>query len=180
MSFTASLPAIHWLALLVIANVLVLAGLGIALWLRSRRQRRQTKLLNRAIREYFRHGGVEVDVASTRLGKEASYIAFIESEPMKRFRLSHIIEQAVREHVAKTCRLQLTKIFWRFPLKETPAAEAVKQPEADADSYINEGLGYHRNLPKGDVQEVPWEKFEESAAMNSDINPDTRPPAQAS
>jgi hypothetical protein len=141
-------------------------------------------LLNAAIRDYFRHGGVEVEVASTRLGKEGSFIAFVESEPMKRFRLSHIIEIALREHLAKTCKINLAKIYWRFPLKEmaasVAAAETGKQSGKDADTYINEGLVHYRDLPKGDVQEISWEKFEESAAMNSLINAESSEAAPAS
>jgi hypothetical protein len=180
---TATLPLSASLAvLMVVANLIVIAACVIVVWLKAKRQRRQIQSLNTAIREYFRHGGVEVEVASTRLGKEQSFIAFIESEPMKRFRLSHIIEIALREHVAKTCKLHLTKIFWRFPLKEVSSSgiAASKQPANDTDNYINEGLVHYRDLPKGDVQEVSWEKFEESAAVNSVSPSDASPPAQAS
>lgn len=177
----ASLSPVFWIAALLIANLIAIAVCVAIVWRKSSRQHRQIKALNNAIREYFRHGGVEVQVASTQLGENQSYIAFIESEPMKRFRLSHIIEMALREHVAKTCKLQLAKIFWRFPLKDVAAsgAAAEKQQASEGDSYINEGLVYYRDLPKGDVQEVSWDKFEESAAMHSGTDSDTSPPARA-
>lgn len=178
----ASLSPIIWIAALLIANLIAIAVCVAILWRKTKRQQGRIKALNNAIREYFRHGGVEVQVASTQLAENQTYIAFIESEPMKRFRLSHIIEIALREHVAKTCKLHLAKIFWRFPLKDVPSSgtTAEKQQASEGDSYINEGLVYYRDLPKGDVQEVSWEKFEESAAMHSLNDSDTTPPSRAS
>jgi hypothetical protein len=181
MSSVAFMPSISWILLLVITNLLAIAACMIVFQFKARRQRRKLAMLNAAIRDYFRHSGVEVEVASTRLDKDAGFIAFVESEPMKRFRLSHIIEMALREHVAKTCKINLTKIYWRFPLKEMAASSAAaeKQPANAADSYINEGLVYYRDLPKGDVQEVSWEKFEESAALNPTIDPESTASSQS-
>ena len=103
-------------------------------------QRMQEAQVAEAIREYFLHSGVEVKVSCTRLADSPRYTALIESEPMKRFRLSHIIESTLAEHVRRTCQLELEKIYWRFPVKAAllqglVAAEA--QLDA-ADSENNE------------------------------------------
>lgn len=168
--------------LLSVANILIILVCVGGFLLRSRRQQRKLSQLNAAIRDYFHRSGVEVSVACARLGKDpATYTALIESEPMKRFRLSHIIEMTLREHVTKTCNLHLDKIYWRFPLKEIASSDAAaeKQATLDRDTYINEGLGYYRNLPKGDVQEVSWEKFEEFSGTNSTLPPRPASPEQA-
>lgn len=182
MFLAAPTSSVFWISLLVVTNLVAIAACLAILRSRTSRQQRRITLLNATIRDYFRHGGVEVVVASTPIGNGQSFIAFIESEPMKRFRLSHIIEITLREHVAKTCNLQLEKIFWRFPLKDMVPADTAteKQAAKDADSYINEGLVYYRDLPKGDVQEVSWEKFEESSAMHPVDKPDAAPPTHAS
>src|SRR5207302_1504855 len=89
---------------------------------------------------------------------------FIESQPMKRFRLSHIIEATVRDHVKKTCGLEVEKIYWRFPIMQaTPDAEKDKSHEGkqEKDEYINEGLVNYRHLPKMEATETAWETFEE-------------------
>ncbi|QAU35177.1 hypothetical protein [Janthinobacterium sp. 17J80-10] len=139
---------------------------------RTKRQQRQVTLLNTVIRDYFRHSGVEVSVDSLQRGPGNRFTAFVESEPMKRFRLSHIIEMTLRAHIAKTCGLELDKIYWRFPIREAATAAtgtgADKPADKSGDDYINEGLVNYRDLPKVDVSEIPWERFEEFA--NSDPN----------
>jgi len=106
---------------------------------------------------------------------------------MKRFRLSHIIEMTLCEHVRRSCSLELDKVYWRFPIKEAAqAAQSVvvppadgntvsvdnasalpdgedKKPEEVADDYINEGLENYRHIPKPEVTELSWENFEEVA-----------------
>lgn len=123
--------------------------------------------------DYFRKTGVEVSVSCVSLQDNNRFTAFVESEPMKQFRLSHIIELALREHVQKTCSLELDKIYWRFPIKvaarepsATPgAAPSVSKKIEGADDYINEGLVNYKDLPKFEVTEIPWEKFEEASTQ---------------
>lgn len=177
MSF-AFLPSLLWPLSVVIAVFLAIASCLAVTHVKAQRRQRQVILLNTTIRDYFRHSGVEVSVDSIRLGEDARFTAFVESEPMKRFRLSHIIEMTLRAHVAKTCALELDKIYWRFPIKEAaaPAAGADKPSEQEKDDYINEGLVTYRHLPKVDVQEIPWEKFEEFTTADPNVAPGTQPP----
>lgn len=116
-------------------------------------QRMQEAQVAEAIREYFLHSGVEVKVSCTRLADSPCFTALIESEPMKRFRLSHIIESTLAEHVRKTCQLELEKIYWRFPVKAAllqglVAAEAL--PEV-ADSEGDE----RQSAPKVAPADIP-------------------------
>ncbi|MDO8301115.1 hypothetical protein [Lacisediminimonas sp.] len=110
-----------------------------------------------AIRDYFRKSGVLVSAAAARLEGSANYTAMVESEPMKRFRLSHIVEKSLVEHVRKTCDLELDKVYWRFPISDT------QQPAESKDAYINEGLMNLNDLSKYEVVDSSIEMFTQAS-----------------
>ena len=110
-----------------------------------------------AIRDYFRKSGVSVRAAATRLDGGKSYTAMVESEPMKRFRLSHIVEKSLVEHVRKTCDLELAKVYWRFPIKGSEQQAEVR------DDYINEGLMNLKDLSQYEVADSSIEMFTEAS-----------------
>jgi hypothetical protein len=139
---------------------------------RAAHSKRKLALVSKVLIEYFRKTGVEVSVGCVSLQENNRFTAFVESEPMKQFRLSHIIEIALRDHVQKTCGLELDKIFWRFPIKvaardTSPAGIAAGENKKieGADDYINEGLVNYKDLPKFEATEIPWEKFEEASTQ---------------
>lgn len=176
------------LTLLVLLAALIAGVAGYAGFIkaRARRAQRDNAMIRSAIVDYFRRSGVEVAVDCTRLDNGA-FTALLESEPMKRFRLSHIIEMTLSEHVRRTSGLHLDKVYWRFPIKEATQAAVVpqanpgtdgapaavqtaeekqpNQPEEAPDDYINEGLENYRNIPKPEVTELPWETFEEVSTI---------------
>jgi hypothetical protein len=158
---------------------------------KSRRIKQHAEIIAKEIVVYFRKTGVEVTAVCTNLLGDERYTALIESEPMKRFRLSHIIEFKLRDHIHKTCNLELECIYWRFPLKQTtqhifptqaddnPATvipEGATAPDTAAltstDEYINEGLVPYKDVPKIEVTELSWEKFEEVATSEPDKKDD--------
>jgi hypothetical protein len=155
------------LLLLVAANVIGLVAYVLSAKRRVRHQKSKTAAISASIAEYFRKSGVEVVVDCTSVLQNDRFTAFIESEPMKRFRLSHIIEMTVRDHVRKTCDLELEKIYWRFPIKEGQrAAMDEAKPDQNSDEYINEGLDHYRHIPQSEVTELPWEQFEEVVTID--------------
>lgn len=186
MPFNAASVTMTLLALAagIAAGVLAYAALARA---RARRAQNDILAIRSAIIDYFRRSGVAVYADCVRTESTGTFTALVESEPMKRFRLSHIIEMTLCEHVRKTCGLTLERVYWRFPIKE--AAQAVAMPPAsdaasaagavgatDAnntsakeetpadevhDEYINEGLENYRHIPKPEVTELPWETFEQ-------------------
>jgi hypothetical protein len=164
---------------------------------KARRIKQQTEIITREIIQYFRKTGVEVTADCTNLRGDERFTALIESEPMKRFRLSHIIEFTLRDHIHKTCGLELECIYWRFPVKEaaqhifpskqeesspaTPPVEtSAEKPEtktlSSTDEYINEGLVPYKDVPKIEVTELSWEKFEEVATVDAEKKSDTEEP----
>ena len=181
-----------------IAGLFVLALLsGLAyLFVKLRRRRPQrtkteARMIKATIIDYFGRSGVNVSVGCVALEGTRRYTVFIESEPMKRFRLSHIIEATLAEYIMQTCKLELDKIYWRFPIKEESLRPAVPEeapqhpdlaeefsvqkklthedkPEEPVDDYINEGLTLLRHLQHMQVTELPWEKFEEVTAHEAE------------
>ncbi|MGE5651365.1 hypothetical protein [Noviherbaspirillum sp. UKPF54] len=166
------------LLILLALTVIGIVAYALSARLRGRRDQENLTAIRESILDYFRRSGVGVAVACVRLPGDAGFTAVVESEPMKRFRLSHIIEMTLREHVRKSCGLELDKIYWRFPVKQvadavtaaqagtqaapaqaTPAGE--KKADEFSDEYINEGLEHYRHIPKPEVEELPWEQFEQ-------------------
>lgn len=182
MSFNADALTLTLLALLAVLIVGILAYAG-SIRMKSRRTQRDIALVRAAIIEYFRRSGVQVSADCTTLEGNRRFTVVVESEPMKRFRLSHIIEMTLREHVRKTCGQELDKVYWRFPIKEAEQAvmpaSATGQPKSaqqvaaaaaseagatqNPDDYINEGLEHYRHIPKPEVTELDWEAFQEFA-----------------
>lgn len=185
MSFNADAVTLTLLALLAALTIGIIAY-AVNVQIKTRRSQRDIAAIRAIILDYFRRSGVEVTVDCARLESNGTYTAVVESEPMKRFRLSHIIEMTLREHVRRASGLELDKIYWRFPIKE--AAQAVqsvvvpnaegntvsvenadggeaKKPEEVSDEYINEGLENYRHIPKTEVTELPWETFEQVSTI---------------
>ncbi len=159
----------------VLLAFIALLGYVFILKSKARRAKQNVQAISAALIEYFRRTGVVVAVGCVNSEDGKRFTAFIESEPMKRFRLSHIIEMTLRDHINKTCGLELDKIYWRFPIKEVSQGSATQNAQAtgmqtpeNADDYINEGLVHYRDLPKCDVTEIPWEKFEEVTSKDTD------------
>jgi hypothetical protein len=164
-----SQPDIVQLALifLVIANLIGIPAYALNVRLGARRDKRNAAAIAKAIVDYFRRSGVAVSVDCSRVSRRGGFTAAIESEPMKRFRLSHIIEATLREHVRKTCGQELEKVFWRFPIgeKTQEAAAGEAMPAEHSDEYINEGLEHYRHIPKPEVEELRWEDFEQMTTI---------------
>ena len=178
------------LAIVAVFLLAALAYIAIGKFTASR-ERRNARMIALTLTEYFRKSGVSVSVACVAVPGTRHFTAFIESEPMKRFRLSHIIEMTLREQVHKTCGLQLANVYWRFPVKEVVHASAAAVSVSSAsrsdagaatehgkaaehtDDYINEGLVNYRDLPQFEVTEIPWEAFQQAATIESAKNQKT-------
>lgn len=188
MSFNVDAVTLTLVAVLAALIIGILAYLSAAK-AKASRARRHATLIRNTIIDYFRRSGVEVSADATSFDNSGRYTAIVESEPMKRFRLSHIIEMTLREHVRKSCGLELDKIYWRFPIKDATQAVTVprdgeakpaengaaeQKQEEPADDYINEGLENYRHIPKPEVTELPWETFEQMATMSRE-NKDQQP-----
>ncbi|CAN5399319.1 hypothetical protein BH11PSE11_BH11PSE11_14410 [soil metagenome] len=153
------------ISVIIALNVVAIVAFIVMSRLKLRRERRRLAAITAALIDYFHKTGVDVSAGCTKLMGSHTYSAVIESEPMKRFRLSHIIEIALRDHVKKACGLDLGNVYWRFPIKDTPAVPGNTDIRKDekADEYINEGLEQYKYIPKVEVTEMSWEHFTEAS-----------------
>ncbi len=135
-----------------IANVIAILIYVLIIKHKDRRQRQNVRKIRAAIILYFRTTGVKLSVKCVNLPGASNFTIFIESEPMKRFRLSHLVEATLRDHVRAVCGLELDRIYWRFIVKE-------KMEEGD-DEYMRESL---RSMAKSkyEITDGSFEAFEE-------------------
>lgn len=158
-SVAFNLPALYFVAAIVTIVTIQLAR-------KKRRQRRVDRAqgaLADAITQYFSHLDIEVTASCFSLLGSRRFITVVESEPIKKFRHSFIIEQALVRHLAKTTGQQVEKIYWRFPFTaateepaEAPATLDLTDPyhaEGPAQAWIN--AGYR-------VEDTSWESYEKA------------------
>lgn len=156
---------------LVAAVVVSLLAYILVMNYRQREHNRIIKLISDAIVDYFRRTGIEVSVSCYGSLGTQRFIVLVESEPIKKFRCSHIIEQSLIQHVFKVTGKQVEKVYWRFPLARQPEELAHEVDRADQDAYLTEGL-FQARAPDGYlVDEVPWESF--NAAIKEKGNRET-------
>ena len=154
---------------LVAVNVIALLGYVLVLMHRARQRENSIKAISAVIVDYFRTDGIEVRANCVPNPGGKGYLAFVESEPMKRFRYSHIVESSLRAHVQRICGEELDRIFWRFPIYGKNQEEGVKEmeaPEKRSDEYVREGLEYLREKEAYDIREGSWEEFTSTVMKN--------------
>jgi hypothetical protein len=141
-----------------ISNVVAILLYVLILKHRARRREQNTKKIKNAIATYFGVTGVKVAVRCINLPDSKNFTVFIESEPMKRFRMSHLVEATLRDHVRTVCDLELDRIYWRFIVKEE-MAEA-------GDEYMMESL---RSMAKSkyELTDTSIESFEEEISKSA-------------
>lgn len=161
---------------LVAVNVIAILVYVLVIKHRTRRLERQTLAVAKAIIDYFHADGIEVEAEAIPRPGGKLFVAFVESEPMKRFRYSHIIETTLRMHIRRECGVELERIFWRFPIRgkglmaEVAAREMEIQTD-EQDEYIREARDLQKE--KGyDIQESSWEEFEKTTIKSGKPKPD--------
>ncbi len=160
--------------------------------LMQRYKKRQAEALTAAvaaaITHYFLQGQVKVAARCLPLPEGKHFLAFLDSEPHKRFRYSHIVEAVLIKHIEKTMDVHLDRVYWRFPLPEkresdpqsvapvvaaaVPNAAAPANPEvqstaeqsvtAQEDEYIAQGLLRAKVRHDYLVDEGSWDLFEKA------------------
>ena len=138
-TITFDLSLLYFVAM----NVIGILTYVLAIKFQARRYKRKLDVLTNAIKHYFRITGCEVSVKCVSLTNDKHVVAFIDTEPMKRFRLSHMIEMSLMDHISRTCDLKLDNVYWRFMIKDG---------DRD-DDYMRDGLAIY------EVEESTLEAF---------------------
>ncbi len=176
------------------AIALAAGSFGYVLWQKFKKWKTEilTVKVAAAITDYFLQGHVKVAAQCVPQPQEKHFLAFLDSEPHKRFRYSHIVETVLIKHIEKTVGVRIDRVYWRFPLPEhqhagtplvaaetvapslaaAPGAEssgrndgqtgATKNIKAQEDEYVT--LGLLRAKVRHDylVNEGSWEVFEKA------------------
>lgn len=140
----------------------VVALLSYVLWVfqRNRKKEKAIKTISDFIVQYFSNSGTAVQVTITP-SKNKNFIAMVESEPLKRFRYSNIIESNLINHILKLTGYVVEKIYWRFPVmlaKDTVVA--IEGDEPGRDTYFQEPAIAQSHF-EYKVSEVTWDQFED-------------------
>lgn len=163
-TFTADLTILYFVA----ANIVGILAYVLLLKHRARTLARRQARLASEIGEYFRHSAAEVRVNCLPGPDGRRFIVTIDSEPLKRFRYSHIVEMSLGNHVLKACGVEIDRVYWRFPVKApgqaaTAGAALDEQPPQAAgseDDYINDRLLRLKSEAEYQVSPASWEQFE--------------------
>ena len=166
-------------SVLTIGLILLLATIASAYVHTARRKQRKVVAdahrIVVAVKEYFSRSSAEVSAQC--LPVQGHFLILVESEPLKRFRYSHIVEASLISHVEKLLGLQVDRVFWRFPL---PVGASSVQDTADLkpapreDEYIIQGIREAKTNPDYHVAEDSWDQFEK-AQQDKDIASSSTP-----
>lgn len=151
---------------IVTVDILVLLIYILYLFQKKRVLEKSIKSITSFITAYFMNTGAEVKVSCFKVDGDRHFVTLIESEPLKRFRYSNVLENNLITHIFKTTGNVVEKIYWRFPV---PLTKTV----ADADDVGNQLSNdiYFSDVPviaviKPDaeysVSEMSWDEFEAS------------------
>lgn len=147
---------------IVVADILILLGYILYIKHRGRQLQRSIDIISQFITDYFRNSGSEVQVSCIR-HTDRRFIVMVESEPLKRFRYSNILESNLINHIYKHMGNMVEKIYWRFPVQLSK--EAILGDEgADLveDDYLIAGQAQIKQQMDYGVSEVSWEEFEKA------------------
>lgn len=154
---------------LAIGLVILLAAVASAYVYASRRRQQgagaDVLRIAEAVNEYFARSSAEINVQCHLV--HGRFLILIESEPLKRFRYSHIVEASLISHVDKALGLHVHSVYWRFPLPagDAPpraAADARQAPQEEEDEYVIQGLREAKTNPNYHVAEDSWDQFEKA------------------
>lgn len=151
---------------IVAADVLILLSYVLYIFHSKRRLEKSIKDITDFITDYFLNTGADVHVRCFKIDGNRRYVTLIESQPLKRFRYSNVLESNLIGHVFKVTGNIIEKIYWRFPVQlnqNTMAADARALEEnnnPEDDLYFSEVRKLAASNAEYNVNEVSWDEFE--------------------
>ena len=161
LTFTLSLDSLS----LYIALFDIAALLTYILYLINKK-RKLENAINRItdfISEYFINTGTEVQVSCYKLANDVNrFVVLIQSEPLKRFRYSFILESNLIAHTLKKTGSVVDRIYWRFPVSSQKDIEDDLQIKAESeDLYFSDVKSKTQSGLEYKVSEASWDDFED-------------------
>lgn len=148
---------------IVAADIVLLLSYVLYIFHGKRRLEKSIEDITDFIKDYFMHTGAEVQVTCFKLDGNRRYVTLIESQPLKRFRYSNVLESNLIGHVFKVTGNVIEKIYWRFPVQLNQNAIAVEEKtNTEDDLYFSEVHTLAESRAEYNVNEVSWDEFERS------------------
>jgi hypothetical protein len=164
--FTLSVSLDSLSLYIVAADIIILLSYVMYLIHNKRRLQRNVQRITDFITDYFLNTGAEVKVSCYKLEDMHRYVVMIESEPLKRFRFSNVLESNIIGHVFKVTGSIVDKIYWRFPVQINKQSVAQDEEQVSAtpteaeDLYFEDAQAHLNAHAEYNVSEVTWDEFE--------------------
>lgn len=110
-SVTLNLVALY----IVVFDILAILVYVLYRYRKHRKLAAAVSKISEFIRNYFSDAGIDVRLSCRETERRGAYVVCIETEPLKRFRHSSVLENDLIRHVYKATGLEVERIFWRFP-----------------------------------------------------------------
>ena len=150
---------------IVIIDILVLLSYILYLFHKKRSLEKSVNEIADFITEYFTHTGAEVRVTCFKVDGNKRFVTLIESQPLKRFRYSNVLENNLISHLFQKTGNTVEKIYWRFPVvihKDEIIAEAHNEAIGD-DSYFVDMQNTADAAATYKVSEASWDEFKHAS-----------------
>ncbi len=147
---------------IVAADVVILLTYILYVFNKKRLLNKSIKNITEFIEEYFMNTGAEVQATCFKLEGNKRFVALIQSEPLKRFRCSNVLEGNLITHISDVTGNMVEKIYWRFPInltKDLITAAEKNSLESD-DLYFSDGYTIAEAAREYKVSEVSWDQYE--------------------
>lgn len=168
-TMTISLDALSMY--IVAADIIVLFSYILYILHKRRKLEGAIRDITDFITEYFMNTGAEVQVTCCKLDGSRRFVVMIESEPLKRFRYSNVLELNLIAHVHKVTGSIVDKIYWRFPVPIQKGAMIAEGQASQVveDVYFSDVRAIAGTDEEYRVSEVSWDEYETSKKSLDDI-----------
>ncbi|HSH53732.1 MAG TPA: hypothetical protein VK967_01780 [Methylotenera sp.] len=164
--FTMTISLDSLAVYIVVLDILILLSYVLYILHNKRRLEKSIKNITDFITDYFLNTGAEVQVTCFKIDGNRRYVTLIESQPLKRFRYSNVLESNLIGHVFKVTGNIVEKIYWRFPVQlnqNAMASTAIEENSTPEDDlYFSEVHTLTKSKAEYNVNEVSWDEFETS------------------
>lgn len=162
--FTLTLSLDSLSIYIVAADILVLLIYVLYLFQKKRALEESIKSITSFITAYFMNTGAEVKVTCFKVAGDKHFVTLIESEPLKRFRYSNVLENNLISHIFKTTGNVVEEIYWRFPvqLSKTVIEDGDAENQLSDDVYFSDvpALAVVKPEAEYSVSELSWDEFQ--------------------
>ncbi|HSI38892.1 MAG TPA: hypothetical protein VK946_07460 [Methylotenera sp.] len=165
--FTMTISLDSLAVYIVVADILILLSYVLYILHNKRRLEKSIKNITDFITDYFLNTGAEVQVTCFKVDGNRRYVTLIESQPLKRFRYSNVLESNLIGHVFKVTGNIVEKIYWRFPVQlnqNAMTANSITEENTspEDDLYFADVHTLTESKAEYNVNEVSWDEFETS------------------